>query len=770
MNLTELAAAYPEYENQLEYTTERKARESDVIPFEKTEIDSSITADISYDGLYSHQAKALGSLQRGDDICVTTETASGKTLIYSLYIATEVVPQGRTALLVYPTKALARDQKEELERLYEATDISVHVYDGDVGTEQKRTARNEADVIITNFQGMNYYLSHHEKWDSFFSSLSFVVVDEAHSYNGVEGMHVAWIARRILRIAEDYYSRDPQLTLTSATIGNPVEHTKTLVGRTPTVIDTDGSPQGRQTIGFWNPPTYRDKEGVLQRKSSHKEAARVFATAVAKGSQSLLFTSSRQLTEQCALWAEAYLDEKFSDSDVSIEPYHAGHSKSERRRVENQLKNGTLDGVVSTTALEMGIDIGGMEAVVLDGYPGRRTQFWQRIGRAGRGTNESVALLVAGGQSIDQFVVDNPNYLFDASVENAVVNLENKSVLAKHLAAAANENPITSRDAERFGPKFETALSELRRNNMIDGRLTEKIQYTGSERPEANISMYSTAETTFDVEIHYYDTSVETLPPVEAERAFREFYEGAIYLHKGEQYKVTERRNTEAEQKVILRPGAEAYHTQPNTNVQIEQLREQRVVQLTESLSLHHGTGTVKETYPSYRKIYHDDRKPEVVQLSSPAESRMRTDLLWFEISERIITYIQKHSPTESPLGAMHAAEHALIKMAPAALTVDNADLGGLSQSNNAELSSPTIFIYDGIADGAGFSTAMYDNIQGVTEKTYHRIQSCSCDTDQGCPSCTMSSMCGDGNEPLSKSGASAFLAVVQEALREQST
>lgn len=762
MNIGNIKKEFPDYDGQIEHIEEIHARGADTVP-PKMVLPYRLAQDLPFDTLYSHQYKALESLNRNNHVCVTTPTSSGKTLVYGLEIARQYYEDNSsTALLVYPTKALSRDQKEELEKLYDNLNLNIDigVYDGDSSQDEKRRIRRQSNVIITNFQGLNYYIPYHKKWNRIFQNLSTVVIDEAHTYTGVQGMHVSWIIRRLRRIVENYYDSLPSFILSSATIGNPEEHAKNLTGYEFDVISEDGSPRGKRDIVIWNPPSYIDDDsGTLERKSPNAESSEIAAYLANKDLQSLMFAPSRKTTELCAKWTQDTLNDDYAGF-YDVDSYNAGHRKSDRREVESKLKKGELDAVVSTTALELGIDIGGVDATIMNGYPGRKASFWQQAGRSGRGTNDAISFLVTQHDSIDQFIVDNPDYLLNSEVENAVVDLDNKHVLKAHLCAASNEMPLKMRDVSLFtdGP-FMESLEELYRQGYINASdITEEdIKYIKSDRPESRIDLYSSDSEQFDVYIDLGDDTAE-LPSVDKYRAYRDFHPRAIHMYKGNQYEVTEFDKESME--IYLEYVEVGYYTQSSRDTEIKNLEviDTKEVPNT-NIKINKGKATIAESYSTYTKIYFKEGRKESnlpTTLNDPIE--LRTDAMWIEYDRDSIDTVSLDSGSDGVAGGLHAAEHSLIKMSPTIITADSKDIGGLSNPMSPATDKPTIFVYDGIEGGVGFSHKIYENIEKLSERTVELLNSCDCESKHGCPACTMSSMCGDNNEPMDVDGGISCL------------
>lgn len=720
-----------------------------------------------HDHLYSHQAKALEELDEGNNVCVTTPTSSGKTLIYGLDIARRWIQDNdSTFLLVYPTKALSRDQEKELKSLYDELelDITVGVYDGDASRGEKRSIRQSADVVITNFQGLNYYLPHHEKWSRIFENLQTIVIDEAHTYSGIHGVHVALIIRRLRRLAEVQYHAAPSMILSSATIGNPDEHATNLTGDEFTVIDEDGSPRGQRELVLWNPPGYVDGDGEFQRRSSNKESSDLLSHFVTEGLQTLMFTRSRRSTELCAKWTSESIADEYT-----VDSYHAGYPKADRREIENNFKRGVIDGVISTNALELGIDIGDIDATIMNGYPKSKASFWQQAGRSGRGTSNAISVFVAQHNSVDQYIIDNPNYLLNTDVEDAVIDLSNEHVLRKHVRTAANEMPInnTTDFLKYFSetPIYDVIL-DLKQDGVIAGDVDAGVfTYDGQNpRPETDIDLYSSSDDQYTVFIDFGDDTQE-IPPVDKNRAFRDLHPHAIYMYNGTQYKVA--TFDQENQEIYLEYADNVdYYTQSSTEVTIRDIRETESEQIHPSITMKRGTAKVSQSYPTYSKVYFNKGNRESNLPTGLTESLdITTQIIWFEIEDDLRSTVRQQSGSDGVAGSLHAMEHALIKMAPTEITADTDDIGGLSTITHDETNKATVFIYDGIDGGVGFAHKIYDNIATLAEKTETMLKTCDCDSNQGCPACTMSSSCGDNNEPMDSQGAQYLLNTIHQKI-----
>ena len=818
-----LSESFPKYDGQIVETHHLTQKPAQTTPAEAV-LPESLTERISNE-LFEHQATALAALADDENVVVTTSTSSGKTWVYALQIARmHLYNPETTALCLYPMKALTRDQERELNNKLRddwGLDVKIGVYDGDTPTDRKREIRESADVILTNPAGLNVYLPRHNRdsgWRRFYANLDLIVVDEAHEYAGVTGTHVAWILRRLRRIVRAY-DANPQFVLTTATIGNPADHARRLTGELFTVIDEDGSPRGSRDIVLWEPPVDWDqitdddekhtaatdqagstKSGASEsdpaaeferaRQSTGSEAAQVTAHLASHNTQTLQFCSARQGTE---IAAKQTLDTARSSDNLAVEPYHAGLGKRLRRRVENGLKDGRLDAVATTNALELGIDIGSVDATVTAGYPGTKQSFWQQIGRAGRGTTDALSVLVGGDDAIDAYIFDHPSYLFNETVEDAVVSVDNEPVYADHLLAAADERPLSDADAGLLGS--ETRLREtvqmwqdagvLEQTGRLDGT---GVGYAGDPRPQGRLSLYNTSGREFAVICIDTDAQIDH-DPVAAERAYRDYHEGALFLHAGQQYEVVNVDDESSQPRILVKQTNTGKYTQTLSTKQITELHAQEHHSLAGAYDRYFGRGTVKITYDQY--LVRQISTGEVVRGPLPTQSppmELNTELMWVSLPPNhvALTIDRLDVPLLSPTarssgdtrvpdeaaqytygGGIHAAEHGLIQLAPLELLVDNNDIGGLSTLNHPHetVSGPVWFIHDGIDGGIGFTRAIYDHFETLTERTRDHIAQCRCDRRRGCPLCIMSEDCGNNNDPLDRATGKLILNDVLAAI-----
>lgn len=766
-----LQQTFPGYDDQLQHAEPIPAKEGTyVAPSEPLDDELADSVSETVGELYTHQATALERLATGENVCVATSTSSGKTYVYALQIArNHLADPASTDLLIYPTKALSRDQEHELNTFFGdlGFDISVRVYDGDTPQDRRKHIRETADVIITNFAGVNVYLGHHTRWHSFLANCKLLAIDESHSYTGVHGMHVAWTIRRLRRIL-DHYDSDPQLVCTSATIGNPAEHSERLTGQSFTVVDKDGSPRGTREIAFWKPPvdeTHLEPDADLEeylaaQTNPVQEAGAILAHLGANGIQTLAFTRSRKNAELGAKYAGNAASEHPQAGYVGVEPYHAGLGKETRRGTEYRFKNEQLDGLTSTNALELGIDIGSVDATILTGYPGTRQSFWQQIGRSGRGTATALSVFIAQADAIDQYILDHPEYVLGDAIEDAVIGLENNPVYAQHVLCAANEQPLTAADREWFdGDRLDRAVDMWIDAGKLAGDLSRSVRYTGPPRPQSNVSMYTTSNTQFDVRCSNGEIDIE---PIDRERAYRDHHEGALFLHNGTQYEVLELNEDTPHPYVTVQEVRTNEYSDTISEKTVRDLDPEAMRELGNGYRLAWGTGTIELHYTYYqRKSVKTGNVTTPMQPTGLDPIELRTHLMWIEAPPSLRNDILRIVPGDDPSslsdgdvmevfgGGLHGAEHGMIKLTPLVLRMDSSDLGGLSTPLHEETGVPTVFIHDAVEGGLGFSKRLYDHVQTIAERTRDRVAHCDCTGTGGCPACIMDSQCGNRNQYL---------------------
>lgn len=749
---------FPEYEDQLKHAETLPAKDgAHVNPQEILHPELADPFRESVGELYTHQATALRHLAAGDNVCIATSTSSGKTYVYALQIArNHLANADSTALLVYPTKALSRDQERELNEFFATLglDISVRVYDGDTPRDRRKHIRETADVIITNFVGVNVYLGHHTRWHSFLAHCELLAIDESHTYTGVHGMHVAWTIRRLRRIL-DHYESDPQAVCTSATIGNPAEHSKRLTGKPFSIVEEDGSPRGKRDIAFWKPPVDEAalgpdaefEEFKAAQTNPVREASAVLAHLGLNDIQTLMFARSRKNVELGAKYAGGAAAEHPQSGYLNVEPYHAGLGKKTRRGTEYQFKSKQLDGVTSTNALELGIDIGSMDATILTGYPGTRQSFWQQVGRSGRGDTDALSVFIARSDAIDQYILDNPEYVLGDAIEDAVIGLENNPVYAQHILCAAEEHPLTEGDRKWFDDeRLDRAVEMWIDAGKLAGDLSRGVRYTGSPQPQMDISMYSTSDTQFDVRCRDGEIDIE---PIDKERAYRDHHEGALFLHNGTQYEVIEFNEDTPNPYVTVQEVRTNEYTETVSEKTVRNLSPEATRDLGDGYHIAWGTGTVEIHYTHFqRKSISSGTVTVPMQPTGLPPIELNTHLMWIETPPSLRDEILQEITGEDPSmltdgtvmeifgGGLHGAEHGMIKLTPLELRMDKSDLGGLSTPVHAETGVPTWFIHDAVEGGLGFSKRIYEKVETISERTRERVSGCNCNGTGGCPAC----------------------------------
>jgi DEAD/DEAH box helicase domain-containing protein len=710
--------------------------------------------------LWSHQAEAVDAVRAGRSVAIATGTASGKSLCYQAPIA-EAVAEGlrpATALLVFPTKALAHDQLRALAAM-DVPRLVATAYDGDCTPDQRSWARTHANVVLTNPEMLHVgILPHHERWATFLLRLRYVVVDELHTLRGVFGTHVAHLLRRLRRLCA-LYGSDPTFVFSSATIGEPARLAEALCGKPVHPITDDGSPCGPRTFVLWNPAAVTerpdggaDAPGDRRPASANRETARLTAELVAAGHRTITFCRSRKGTELVAADVRRRLPPELARL---VRPYRAGYLGAERREIEGELFAGSLRGVVATTALELGVDIGGLDACVLNGFPGTIASLWQQVGRAGREGRPSTAVLVAGDDQLDQWLMAHPHEVFSRPPEPAVINPDNPFVVEPHLACAAYERPLRHHDERWWPGQLDDGVRRLVLADRLRLRPTRRSDgplavWAGTGWPAHGTGLRSGGGDEFRIATAQ-GTIVGTC---DGGRAFRVVHPGAVYLHQGRSWRVVELDLDD--RAALVEPCDGGEYTQPRTEVAITILDDDRHRRVG-ALELSLGSVQVRSRVTGYRRF--DAFTGELVggdDLFLPA-TELVTRAFWYTVEpERLAA--AGIVPRAVP-GTLHAVEHAAIGMLPLFAICDRWDVGGVSTPFQAETGLPTVVIYDGYPGGAGVAELGYDAADRHLHATLEVIAGCPC--RDGCPSCVQSPKCGNGNEPLDKHGAVTLLDAV---------
>jgi DEAD/DEAH box helicase domain-containing protein len=705
--------------------------------------------DIS--ALYSHQAKALNAILAGKNAIIATPSASGKTLCYHLAtLDTLLHDRNSRALYIFPTKALAQDQLRSLKQILgETKELSqllspgaVATFDGDTPQDERTNIRKRANIVLTNPDMLHLgILPNHQSWSRLFHNLKYVVIDETHIYRGVFGSHVANVIRRLRRLCVTYGS-NPQFICCSATIANPQEHAQNIVGLPFDAIVEDGSPHGQKYFTFWNPPVI--DEAKTSRRSSNSEAAFLFGELVQRDIRSLVFARTRKLTELIYIYTQGQLTPSLRDK---ISPYRAGYLSEDRRRIERQFFNGELLGLVATTALELGINIGDLDATVLTGYPGSIASVWQQAGRSGRSTHSSLSFLIALENPLDQYLMRNPDFFFGKNFDNAVINPDNPYILKPHLLCAAWEKPLSDKDQDFFG-ETGALLAELEQEGKLRKRQEKYYLSPSITYPAQDINIRATSGQNYAVIDGQEGCLLET---VEGSVAFFQVHPGAIYLHQGESYLIREldlaRHIAWVEQKPV------DYYTQ---TMEIDDIKVTEMLNKKgcHTVDVYFGDVDVTNIVVGFkRKRQFTEEVISEEPLDLPPQD-FPTKALWFDLPQKAIDRIADAGLDFQ--GGLHACEHAAISILPLFALCDRNDIGGVSTSFHPDTAKAQIFIYDAHPGGIGIAEKGFEMITELWQATLKVVQECPC--VDGCPSCIQSPKCGNNNQPLDKGAAILLL------------
>ena len=689
-----------------------------------TEVRPELRAALAASGierLYSHQAECLAHVQEGRNVVVVTPTASGKTLCYNLPVLNAVLQEpGARAMYLFPTKALAEDQLHEFQAAVNAmgAEIRAFTYDGDTPQDARKAIRQRANVVLTNPDMLHSgILPHHTRWARFFESLRYIVIDELHYYRGVYGSHLANLLRRLARICEFYGAR-PQFICCSATIANPRELAQALTGQAFELVERNGAPRGERYFVFYNPPVVNRQLGI--RRSYIHESRRMAMEFIGRGFETLVFANNRLATEVLVTYLKDACKRVHIDPEA-VRGYRGGYLPRERREIERRLRDGEIRAVVATNALELGIDIGSLDAVVLAGYPGTIASTWQRAGRAGRRQAPSAAVLVASSAPVDQYVVEHPDYFFGRSPEHAAINPDNLEILLAHLKCAAFELPI--RDGELFG-KHETA--ELCRFLEESGFLHHSggaWHWTTDSYPADATSLRAISSDNFVV----VDITgeAEVIAEVSFASALTTLHEKAIYLHEARQYHVE--RFDYAERKAYVRRVDCDYYTDAIDYTEVAALEEFEGEGIASGARRVHGDVRVNRQIVGFKKIkFYTNENVGAGKLSMP-EQEMHTTAFWLHFPPEVLARLGDYTPTEKESGIAGLA-NALRTVAALLLMCDPHDLGvGRSQE-------PNLYLFDAYPGGIGLSAPLYRLAPQLFQHTAALIASCGCDA--GCPAC----------------------------------
>jgi DEAD/DEAH box helicase domain-containing protein len=710
---------------------------------------------------YSHQVEAIDLIRQGENVVVMTPAASGKSLIYNIPVIESIIENPEaTALYIFPLKGLEQDQVKNLNELCEAVlgimgDFAhgtksplrcAEVYDGDTTAYRRGKIRkafqrgiagetelpSRVNVIFTNPDMLHLAINpFHAKWEGFFKNLKYVVVDEIHTYRGVFGSNVSHVLRRLRRIC-NYWGSNPQFITCSATIANPKSLAGELIGLPFKTVMESGAPSAGKHFIFINPA----------HESPYTEATALFIKCLEAGLKTIVFTKARKITELIYKWTV----DRAPQFAEKISPYRAGFLPKERREIEQKLFSGDLLGVVSTSALELGVDIGGLDVCILAGYPGSISSTWQRAGRVGREGQESLIAMIAIQDALDQYFMRHPDAFFEKSHEAGIIDPENKNIIKKHLPCAASEIYLKAGDSVYDTEKLRPLIEELVQEGMLNPGKRGGIWFSRSRTPHREVEIRAIGRP-FDI----VDESGRHIGDLSGARIFREAFPGAIYLHRGRQYRVSELLIEE--RKVICKEVDVLYYTQARTKDETEIIKQIETRDMR-NLTIFRGMLRMKNRVAGYdRKNIFDRTRLSRHDLDMP-EYIFDTEGLWLRIDKD--TENNMKSLGYDLAGSLHAFEHASIACMPLFALCDKGDIGGLSYPFYPAFKEPAIFIYDGYEGGIGLTKRAFDVMDEWFKAALTVISECPC--EEGCPSCIQDPQCGSGNQPLDKEGAKFLL------------
>lgn len=671
--------------------------------------------------LYTHQASAFSEIRQGRHVVTVTPTASGKTLCYNLPVLQAILEDdGARALYLFPTKALAQDQLAELYETINTmgVDIRTHTYDGDTPPSARQAVRNAGHIVVTNPDMLHAaILPHHTKWVKLFENLRYVVIDELHTYRGVFGSHVANVIRRLKRICK-FYGSSPQFICASATIANPREHAEKMIGEPVSLVDNNGAPSGEKHFIFYNPPVVNAQLGI--RRSSVLETQKIASFLLRHGIQTIVFARSRVRVEILLTYLQDRLKHELGSK--SVRGYRGGYLPKQRREIERGLRDGTIRGVVSTNALELGIDIGQLQACVINGYPGTIASTWQQSGRAGRRQESSVTFLVASSNPLDQYVIQNPSFFFEQAPEQALIHPDNLIILLDHIKCAAYELPFE--EGETFGEEPLEDLLEFLVEERTLHKAGNRWHWMEQSFPANNISLRSAAQE--NVVVIDISEGSRVIGEVDRFSAPTLVHEEAIYMHEGVQYQV-EKFDYE-EKKAYVRRVDVDYFTDAHLAVQMKVLHRDKEW-VGERYRAYFGEVTVNAKATLFKKIKlrtHENIGSGPIHLP---EEELHTSSCWLTFSEDIFP-----GTTQDLQAALLGLSNVMVHIAPLYLMCDPLDIRVVPQVKEMHEKQPTLFFYDRYPGGVGLSEKLFELKEELLVRAADLIRSCGCLS--GCPAC----------------------------------
>jgi DEAD/DEAH box helicase domain-containing protein len=764
------------YHDQIRFQREIPARSPVTRPCEMDRLITDHLADRGIEELYAHQTDAIQAVRNGRNVVLATPTASGKSLVYTIPALERAHDHDGRTLYIGPQVALINDQEATLSDFAAPfEDVSVTQYTGALSSRERQQAREDDPAIVLTTPDMLHcgLLSHaSDIWRAFFESLELVVVDEVHEYRGVFGSHVGLVCRRLARIC-DRLGADPQFVCCSATIENPREHVATITGQ-PTdsfaLVDEDTSETGPTHWLFWQPPKYDEGDapvGAGERRSNHGETMRLFVELVQRGYQTVAFTRARQTAERYATISSDTLAERGeTDLAESVTAYHAGLRDDRRATIETALHGDECVGVWSTSALELRVDIGSLDAVLLDGYPGTQMATFQRAGRAGRGTDPSLVTLVAGEDQLDQYVIKHPTELFEQPPERAVANPSNPHLLRLHTHAAAVERPLRTDDETYFGPGFPDIVGRLTDDGELTRRQTDQgieWQRTASGRTVNPYEQGLRTITDRTVTLRGRGEAADELGELPFDAALRDVHPGAIYHQQGQNYEV---QSLDLDRDVAWLTETTSDHqtrVQYDESMTIEEEIAAKPLATRDDVTVHFAEVTRRKQVTGFQR--RDPRTGEIMteeSLDLP-ETTLSTRALYVALPPGLERLTQTMSGSFE--GGLHAVQHALVATFPLVILCDRRDVGSVSTTEHPQAETSALFIYDSYRGGVGLARNGYDHIEKVFRHTWELLADCGC--SDGCPACIQSPHCGRANEPLDKRLAATLTMALADPSRQ---
>lgn len=693
--------------------------------------------------LYPNQIEAMQEIKKGKNIIITTSASSGKTLAFNIPIINYLSKNLKSsALYIYPTKALTQDQFEKVTEIIKEIGINAGIYDGDTPQDRRTYLRRHSRLLLANPDILHIgILPNHTNWSNFFSNLKFVVVDEAHYYSGVLGSHMSEIMRRLRRISH-YYGSYPQFILASATLKNPEEFSFKLIGERFKLIGGFDNLPFKKKLIILNPPLIDYASNL--RRSIYKEAVWILKKFLKNNVKTIAFVKSRQGVELVTRMLKSSLE----PGEIEfVSSYRAGYTKETRHEIESKLKKSEIKTVITTNALELGIDIGDLDATVIVGYPGSISSIFQQSGRSGR-RGDSLSILITGSNPIDQYFAKDPDYIFTKNVESISIDPENQYIETPHIKCASYEIPITPEvDNEYFGKTTKNIIEKLSENGILERR-SEKYFFTDRYSPAPEINIRGAGQE--QVRLINSENN-QTIERVSRDRAIEETFKGAVYLHLADTYVVKE-LNLQDNFAILEKKDVDYYTDSLATEtIWIQKLINEKKFK---KINIFFGDVLVEEKVRGFvKKQFESDRRMGVEDLALPL-IKFITKAFWFTISEEMCKKIVNLH--EDLPGTIHAVEHLLVGMMPLIVLCDRNDVGGVSYAIHPDTQKATIFVYDGVEGGIGLTELGFERIDELLKLAYKTVSECTC--KEGCPSCIFSPKCGNENNPLSKNGAKILL------------